>query len=148
MKKRFFSVSNSLSYLTRYKDSNNETTRSPCVSPRCLKELSIAMPPAYMKLVSHDRSLMFNHSKSRGLICRQNNENLIENDKLNVGIAMNLVALDTSSKTNVSITFIVKIPTHASCCIVNCQFRGQLSDAMAIVNQTDRSLNGFKNIVK
>ena len=26
---------------------------------------------------------------------------------------------------------------------VNCQYRGQLSDAMVLLNQTDRSLNGF-----
>lgn len=78
----------------------------------------MALPPAYAKLtMTGARRLII---RKAGLICRQNNENLIENDKLNVGIAMNLVALDTSSKTNVSIMFIVKIPTHASCCIVNC----------------------------
>lgn len=78
----------------------------------------MALPPAYAKLtMTGARRLII---RKPGLICSQNNENLIENDKLNVGIAMNLVALDTSSKTNVSIMFIVKIPTHASCCIDIC----------------------------
>ena len=38
--------------------------------------------------------------------------------------------------------FIMKIVTHA-CRFVNCQYRGQLSDAMVLLKKTDRSLNGF-----
>ena len=39
-----------------------------------------------MKLAMTGARSMFNHSKS-GLICKQNNENLIENVRLGVGIS-------------------------------------------------------------
>ena len=85
-------------------------------------------------VVNHDRNSMLNHLKSE-LICRQNNEKLIGNDRLGVGMSMNLVVLDTSSR-NGSIEFIVKIPTRASC-IVNCQLRGHLPDATVMLNRTE-----------
>ena len=84
---------------------------------------------------------MLNRSKSK-VICRQNNENLIH-----VDIPVHLVVLGTSSKNGSVMFIVVKIVTNASC-IVNCQFREQLSDAMVKLNRRDRSLNGFKNIVK
>ena len=67
-----------------------------------------------------------------------------------VDIAMNLVVFDTSSKTE-ALCQCSMCESPDSCPvtrILNCQFKGQLPDAMVLLNRIDRSLNDFKNILK
>ena len=64
---------------------------------------------------------------------------------------MNLVVFDTSSKTEALCQCSAMCESPDSCPvsrIVKCQFRGQLPDAIVLLNRIHRPLDDFKNIVK